>query len=323
MRVFHSLDEARGVFAPSAITIGNFDGVHAGHRELMRTVQRLAAALEARSSVVTFEPHPTMVVAPQRAPKLLTDHEERADLLRDQGIEQLMILPFDATLSQMTPRAFFEDVLLRVLGARAVTVGSNFHFGAGQSGNTGSLLDLGREHGVRIETLPSIRRRGVTISSSEIRRLLAVGNVSMAARLLERPYSLQGSVVRGAGRGRRETVPTLNLETHSIDGRWKALPADGVYITRTSDLEGGGEWNSITNIGYRPTFGGEHLTVETYLLDPLTGEPPRRIRVEFLRRVRAERAFASPAELKEQILRDVGRALTYFRRLRSTTARPA
>jgi riboflavin kinase/FMN adenylyltransferase len=286
-------------------------------------VQSLADDLDARPSVVTFEPHPTMVVARQRAPKLLTGHDERADLLRDQGIAQLMILPFDERLSRMTPRGFFEDVLLQALGARAVTVGSNFRFGAGQSGDTGSLIELGREHQVRIEILPAIRRRGVTISSSEIRRLLAAGNVSMAARLLERPYSLQGSVVSGAGRGRRETVPTLNLETHSIDGRWKALPSDGVYVTRTSDLEEGRAWDSITNIGFRPTFGGEHLTVETYLLDPLEGAAPRRIRVEFLRRVRAERAFANPAELKEQILRDVARAITYFRRLRLTAVRPA
>jgi riboflavin kinase/FMN adenylyltransferase len=323
VRVFHSLGEARGLFGPSAITIGNFDGVHAGHRSLMRHVQALGQSLDAKPSVVTFEPHPTRVVAPERAPKLLTGHDERADLLRVQGVDQLMILPFDEALSRMTPEEFFHDVLLRALGARAITVGENFRFGRKQSGGTETLLQLGREAGVRIDILPALRLRGVTVSSSEVRRLLAAGNVSKAARLLERPYALQGSVVPGEGRGRTQTVPTLNLDTHSIDNVWQALPANGVYITRTTDAEEGCSWPSITNTGYRPTFGGQHLTIETFLLPPLDANPPRRIRVEFLRRVREERQFPGAAELKQQILRDVGRAQAYFRRTRSIALRPA
>jgi riboflavin kinase/FMN adenylyltransferase len=147
-----------------------------------------------------------------------------------------------------------------------------------------------------------------------VRRLLAAGDVRKAARLLERPFALSGQVVGGAGRGRRETVPTLNLEIPSLEIERAALPACGVYVTRTHDLNGTRSWASVTNVGFRPTFGGQHLTIETFLLDPLTGESPERIRVEFFWRLRDERQFPSPEALRAQILLDVGRAQAYFRR---------
>lgn len=323
MKIFRSLDEARGRFGPSAITIGNFDGVHAGHRALMSQVKRLASELALQPSVVTFHPHPTMIVAPERAPKLLTTPEERVALMAAEGIHQVLILPFDLALSQESPETFFHSVLRDALDARAICVGGNFHFGRGQAGSTSSLERMGAETGVRVEILSELRIRGVLVSSSAIRRLLSTGRVSMAARLLERPYALSGSVVGGEGRGRRETVPTLNLDTRSLDGQWQALPANGVYITRTADLATQRGWPSITNIGSRPTFEGKNLTVETYLLEPLEGPAPERIRVEFLRYVRPERQFPGAPELKAQILRDVQRAQAYFRRVRSVTARPA
>lgn len=320
MKIYQGLDMARGVFGPSAVAIGNFDGVHAGHRALLANTVRLARETNSRASVITFHPHPTMIVAPERAPKLLTNHEERAELIRQQGIEQLLILHFHRSLSQLTPEEFFHQVLREALGARAITVGDNFRFGQGQAGNAGTLKELGAGYGIEVEALAPVRRRGVVVSSSEIRNLLARGQVSKAARLLERPYSLSGSVVPGAGRGSRETVPTLNLETHSIDGEWKALPANGVYITRTTCLDTGRLWPSITNNGMRPTFDGRHLTVETFLLAPLEGPGPARIRIEYLRWVRGEKKFASAEDLRAQILRDAGRAQTYFRRLRSALA---
>ena len=173
----------------------------------------------------------------------------------------------------------------------------NFPFGRNQSGNASDAAELGREFGVRIEIVPAVRRRGVIVSSSEIRRLLAAGAVGKAGRLLERPFALTGRVVAGAGRGRRETVPTLNLDIASLALERAALPSSGVYITRTlPDPDTHSQprfWRSITNVGLRPTFGGRHLTVETFLLDPLVGPPPERIHVEFLRRLRDERAFPS------------------------------
>lgn len=315
LHIFRSLDEAAGAFGPSTVTIGNFDGVHAGHRELMRRTVAIAAELGAKPSALTFHPHPTTIVAPERAPRLLTTPDERCALMAAEGIRQVLILPFDQSISQLSPEEFFRQVLIEKLGARAVIVGDNFHFGHGQSGHTADLRALGARFQVRPEIVPLLNIRGARVSSSEIRRLLADGRVSQANRLLERPYAIAGSVVSGEGRGSKETVPTLNLETSSLDDATSALPSPGVYVTRTEDLDADRRWNSITNVGYRPTFDGRHLTIETFLLGELVPPAPRRIRLEFLRRVRAERRFDSSAALRSQILADVAIARAFFRRL--------
>jgi riboflavin kinase/FMN adenylyltransferase len=318
MRIYRSLEEAAPLFAPSALTIGNFDGVHAAHHELMRHVVRLARECGAGPSALTFYPHPAEVLAPERAPLLLSSPAERCSLMERDGIEQVLILPFDERVSSLDPEAFFRQILIDRLGARAVAIGHNFLFGRNQSGDAATMSALGLRFGVRIEIVPAVRRRGLIVSSSEIRRLLAAGDVAKAGRLLERPFALSGHVVGGTGRGRAETVPTLNLELSSLTLQRPALPASGVYITRTSsspDMTPGGPfWRSVTNVGFRPTFGGRNLTIETFLLDPLIGPPPEHIRVEFLWRIREERAFPSAAALRAQILRDVARAETFFRR---------
>ncbi len=319
LRIFRSLDEARGSFPPSAITIGNFDGVHAGHRELMSRTVEIARDLGAKPSALTFHPHPATVVAPERVPLLLTTPDERCALMAAHGIEQVLILPFNRDISVLSPVEFFERVLVEILGARALIVGENFHFGRRQSGHISDLIECGARFGVRTEIVPMLMRRGIQVSSSEIRRLLTEGRISKANRLLERPYSIAGSVVTGQGRGARQTVPTLNLETSSLDDSTSALPAPGVYITRTEDLDSARRWNSITNCGYRPTFDGHHLTIETFVLDRLDPPSPRRIRLEFLRRVRAERRFETAEALKSQILSDVGVAHSFFRRLERFT----
>jgi len=314
MKLFRSLEEARGRFAPSAVTIGNFDGVHAGHRQLLDRVKAIAAELGVKPSALTFHPHPATIVAPARAPRLLTTPDERATLMAAQGIEQVLILPFDRSVATLSPVAFAEHVLRETLGARGVVVGDNFRFGHRQSGNTETLCELGMQFGFEVDVVLPVVRRGLMVSSSEIRRLIGEGSVAKAMRLLERPYSLSGPVVKGEGRGARETVPTLNLATAA-----EVLPADGVYITRTREMGGGRSWASITNIGFRPTFDGQHRTTETFLLEALAGETPTAIAVEFLRRVRGEKKFESADELKAQILRDVDRARAYHRR----AARPA
>jgi riboflavin kinase / FMN adenylyltransferase len=331
MRIFRSLEEARASFAPSAVTIGNFDGVHAAHHQLMRAVVQLARECGARPSALTFTPHPTEVVAPERAPLLLSSPAERCALMEHDGVEQVLILPFDEHIGALDPEAFFREVLLGALGTRAVVVGDNFLFGSRQSGDIGTLRALGEIYGVKVGIVPAVKWRGVRVSSSEIRSQLAAGDVSRAARLLGRPFAVTGRVVAGEGRGRRETVPTLNLEMTSLALERAAVPANGVYITRTSevgdsllgpqrdraDCPPARSWLSVTNVGYRPTFGGHHLTIETFLLDPLEGNAPERIRVEFLRRIRDERAFPNAEALRAQILLDVSRAQAFFRRTAS------
>jgi riboflavin kinase/FMN adenylyltransferase len=244
------------------------------------------------------------VVAPERAPKLLYSLEERRELLRGQGIEEVRVLPFDKKVAAMTPEEFAEGPLR---DAKVIVVGEDFRFGQGRAGDVGTLRRLRFD----VRPLSAVKLRGLTVSSSEVRKRIESGEVSLAGRLLGRPYAISGEIVPGHGIGAKQTVPTLNLRTES-----EVLPANGVYITRTTDIETETHWNSITNIGIRPTFenaGG--LTIETFLLDPLAGAAPKSIRLEFLRRVREERKFDSPEFLRAQILRDVAVAKTYFRRL--------
>jgi riboflavin kinase/FMN adenylyltransferase len=317
-QVFHSIEEAASVVRATAVTIGNFDGLHAGHRCIMRRVVEIAREHDWTPTVLTFSPHPTKVVAPARAPKLLTTTQQRAELMRQEGIENVVVLPFTREIAQLTPEQFVERILARGLHAKAVLVGDNFRFGAGQTGDTHTLARLGPRYGFTVEVVHGVRRRGRMISSSEIRRQIREGNVSLAWRELERPYSVEGVIVPGHGVGSRQTVPTLNLSTEA-----EVLPATGVYITCTEDLDAHQRWDSITNVGYRPTFDGDRLTIETYLLTALDGAAPQRIRLSFLRRVRDERRFRSPEALKAQILKDVSRAQTYFRRCRRWVRRQA
>ncbi len=317
-RVYRGLDEIDHDFGPSALTVGNFDGVHAGHRDVIARVVALARGRGWKPSALTFDPHPARIVAPERAPRLLATTEERVLLMREQGIEQVLILPFTRELAAFTPERFVKEIVVERLDARAVLVGDNFRFGHEHAGDTRLLAELGRRHGFLVEAVPAIRMRGRVVSSSEVRRLIQAGNVALAARLLARPYALAGPVVSGQGIGSKQTVPTLNLAPGA-----EVLPARGVYITRTTEPGGGRRWRSVTNAGTRPTFDGDSVTVETFLLDPLEGESPKAIRVEFLRRLREERRFEDAAALKRQILRDVGRAQTYFRRVAAAGIRPA
>jgi riboflavin kinase/FMN adenylyltransferase len=315
MQVYRSLAELPRDFGPSALSIGNFDGVHFGHRRILRRVREIAAEHGWKASVLTFDPHPTRVVAPGRTPPLLTSPERRAALMSEERIEQVLILPFTRELAMLTPEEFVEQLLVHAMGARAVLVGDNFRFGHRQAGNVAVLAALGRKFGFETEIVPAIAWRGRVVSSSGIRDLIRAGKVSLAARLLQHAYGLEGEVVSGRGVGSRQTVPTLNLAT-----RAEVIPANGVYITRTRDGADGREWNSVTNIGYRPTFGASgELTIETFLLDALAGGTPARIRVEFLWRVREERKFDNPEALREQILKDVRTAQAYFRRVKAWT----
>jgi riboflavin kinase/FMN adenylyltransferase len=309
MRIFRSLAELPDDFGPCAITIGNFDGVHIGHQHILRRVAAMAHENGWKAAAMTFDPHPTKLVAPARAPRLLTTPEQRAILMLAQGIDEVLILPFAPEIAGLTPEEFVSRILSSKCAARAVLVGDNFRFGNRAAGDARALEDLGRSYGFSTEVIHAIFRRGRVISSSEIRQSIEAGHVSLACRMLGRPYALEGRVVPGAGVGSKQTVPTLNLEPTA-----EILPKTGVYITRTHERNSSREWPSITNIGYRPTFNGHGLTIETYLLSALDGESPAEISVEFLRWVREERKFPNPEALKAQILQDVGHAQAYFRR---------
>src|SRR5579871_5780033 len=318
MNVYRSLEQLPPDFGPTALTIGNFDGVHLGHRRILKRVVALARERGWKASVLTFDPHPMRIVAPERAPRLLTTPARRAELMSTEDIEQVLILPFTLELSQRTPEQFVEHLLVERLQARAVVVGENFRFGHRHAGSVQTLSDLGGRFGFEAEVIPAVECRGRIASSSAVRQAIEDGRVALAARLLARPYGLEGEVVKGHGVGSRQTVPTLNLSTPA-----EVIPARAVYLTRTADLDSGRQWNSITNVGYRPTFSSsDELSIETFLLHPLEGPTPLRIRVDFLCHVREERKFETPEALKAQILKDVRVAQAYFRRVKAWRNRP-
>lgn len=293
---------------PVAVAIGNFDGVHLGHRALLARVRDYARENGLASAVLTFDPHPTVVVAPDRVPLMLTSLPERLRLLRETGIDRVEVLAFNKEVSDLTPRGFVSQTLVDRLDARAVFVGENFRFGARKQGSTAVLEALGNEFGFVSQFLPPVRFRGEIVSSSAIRCHLSEGRINRANHLLGRPFALIGPVVSGHGVGSKQTVPTLNLRPDAAQ-----LVPRGVFITETVDRRSSRRWNSITNAGTRPTFNGDELTVETFLLSRFEPPAPEEISVEFRRFVRPERAFADPAALREQIMRDVARANAYWR----------
>ncbi|HMF76331.1 MAG TPA: riboflavin biosynthesis protein RibF [Bryobacteraceae bacterium] len=310
-QVFFSLEAARGSFGPCALSIGNFDGVHLGHQALVAAAKRYAANMRIATAVLLFHPHPTVFVAPTRVPLMICSLEERIRLLIAAGADRVMVLPFNSELARFTPEQFVSQILVGGLRAKGVFVGDNFRFGYQQSGTPATLEQLGNQYEFISYFLRPITFRGQVVSSSLVRRYLLEGRVSLAGRLLGRCFSLDGPVVSGHGIGSKQTVPTLNL--HVADGQ---LTPRGVYVTETEEPSTGRRWQSITNAGVRPTFGGDQLTIETFLLEPLEGNSPQHIRVYFRRFLRAEQTFPDAASLKTQILRDVQRAKIYWNRIR-------
>jgi riboflavin kinase/FMN adenylyltransferase len=318
-RIFHDLAVAHGRFGPAALTIGSFDGVHLGHQQLVRAANQRAAQLGLSSGVVTFDPHPRTVVGDGQAVPLLISVEERVAILADHlsggsesgGVSHILVLPFDTALSHLTPEDFVRQILVEALDTRVVVVGDNFRFGHKQAGTPQLLTALGAAYGFETQFLPHVCYRGETVSSSVIRGHLRRGEVSRAGRLLGRCYAVEGEVIGGQGIGSRQTVPTLNLAA-----RPELLLAHGVYVTEVKDLDDHRVWPAVTNIGTRPTFdGGDSVTIESYLLASFEEPAPRRIRVEFHRRIRDERKFPDATALRSQILLDVSRAKAYWRRL--------
>lgn len=306
MRVVRDLSELREPLPRSAVTIGNFDGIHLGHRELLARVVNSARELEATSVVVTFDPHPAQVLAPERAPRILTPLVAKTRLIEREGIDLLMVLRFTREMSLLSPAEFAASILVGKLHAAVVHVGSNFRFGHQRAGDTSALAELGRKSGFRVETLPMIKLRGHRVSSSQIRQFLADGRVVIAGRMLGRPYAVNGDITAGEGVGREQTVPTLNLGPVE-----QLLPKIGVYVTRT--LVGGTLYDSVTNVGHKPTFGHHRLTVESFLLDFRGRIDAQEMQVEFLYRLRDEIRFPNAEALKQQIQQDVQRSLKFFR----------
>lgn len=314
MRVVRDLSELHDPLHKSAVTIGNFDGIHLGHRELLGRVVHSAGELEGTSVVVTFDPHPAQVLAPEHAPKILTPLPLKAKLIEQEGIKLLVVLRFNRELSMLTPEEFVSSILVEKLRAAVVHVGSNFRFGHQRAGDTTLLAELGRKSGFRVDTLPMIKVRGHRVSSSQVRHFLSNGHVGIAGRMLGRPYVVSGTIVTGEGVGKKKTVPTLNLGPVE-----QQLPKKGVYITRTRVA--GALHDSVTNVGHKPTFGHHRLTVETFLLNFRGEVEAEEMEIEFLHRLRDEIRFPDAEALKLQIQRDVQKSLKFFRLAKRLSAK--
>jgi phosphoribosyl 1,2-cyclic phosphate phosphodiesterase len=295
----------------SVLAIGNFDGIHLGHQAILRAAVERAHAIDAVSTALTFDPSPRKVLRPETAPLRLSTNAQRMEWFAVLGLEAAVVLPFTLELARLSPEEFVAQILMRDLHVQAVLVGENFRFGHQQAGDVTLLKELSKKHGFEVITIPPVVYRGEVVSSTIIRREVAAGDVSHAARLLGRPFVLTGEVVTGTGTGRRFTFPTLNLAAEQ-----ELLPARGVYITRTC-LEGETRSHrSVTNVGMRPTFNGLSLGVETHLLDFQPASQPKRIEVRFWKRLREEKKFSGPEELRAQIARDIAAANKFFSRLR-------
>ncbi|MGC2697284.1 MAG: bifunctional riboflavin kinase/FAD synthetase [Candidatus Angelobacter sp.] len=307
MKIFRALEEVPADFGPTIVSVGNFDGIHCGHQHVLQEMVRRARETGAKAVVVTFEPHPFRILRPDVIPRLITPLPIKERLLAQTGLDALLETPFTRDFSMTSAEDFARNVLAGKLHAKEVHEGDNFHFGHKAQGTSASLKELGRQFGFNVRVYPVMMVRGIPVSSSQVRALLTAGRVHLAQRLLGRIFSITGAPGRGRGYGHKYTVPTINLSRYD-----DLVPGNGVYLTCTRvDNE---TFNSVTNVGLRPTFGDESFAIETHLLNfhPLDVTAQTEVEISFLRWQRPEIKFPSIDALKEQIGKDVRRAQRYF-----------
>lgn len=308
-QVFRSIAEVSRGFGPTVAAVGVFDGVHLGHREILAAVAAEARKTDSRALAITFDPHPEQFLRPAQAPRLITPLAERLRLLAETGIDAVLVLRFDADLANLEPREFVEQILVGAFGVRSVHEGRNFRFGRGAIAGVEELAAMGAEFGFAAHVHEAVRVRGLEVSSSAVRALVSAGDVRRARWMLGRPFTVLSTPAAGRGIGTRLLVPTVNLASYQ-----GLLPAFGVYATRLKvDSR---EFQAVTNVGNRPTFGEASFAVESHILnfEPVELGERTRLELEFLLRLRGERQWPSPEALKAQIMKDVAQARRYFQR---------
>ncbi len=290
-----SLDLSQG----SCVTIGNFDGVHNGHRKLIARMMSKAASAHLAGIVVTFDPHPLRVLAKEHAPVFITDHEKKLDLLAALGVDLTLTLEFTHALAAMEPEDFIHDILVAGLHLKELVVGYDYSFGKERKGHFALLTKLGEKYGFSCERLEPVIIDGAIVSSTRIRDMLTAGDVWGVRTLLDRFYVIRGTVVRGMNRG----GALLGFPTANLQVRDELLPAPGVYAVWV-EVEGS-TYKGVTNIGCNPTFGEQALSVETHIVDFDRDIYHCELRLSFVHRLRDERAFANVSDLVLQIHNDV------------------
>jgi riboflavin kinase / FMN adenylyltransferase len=284
---------------PTAVTIGNFDGVHVGHQRILWEVTESARSANAMSAVLTFYPHPTRILRPDATPGLLETLPQRLAEFEKLGIDAALVLKFDNELAKESAETFARSYLVEALRARSVLVGANFRFGHKQAGDVKLLTELGREGGFVVQVIEPVVLDGVVVSSSAIRNALREGRVEEAARMLGSPFALEGNIQGGTGLGRQLVVP-----------KQETLPKNGVYATEA--VVGGKSYKAVTNVGVRPTFDGQRLAIESHLFDFSEALTSGAMTVKFLARLRDEQKFFGPDALRAQVLKDMEEAKALF-----------
>lgn len=288
------------------IALGVFDGVHRGHQHIFRLVRERAQRIGGTPVAYTFDPHPVKILAPEFCPPMINTLPQKIELIRREGIREVIVEKFTRAFSRQTPEGFFEKTIVRRLGAAELFVGYNFTFGIHRSGTTEHLETLAEKAGIRVTVVDAFFWKETLISSTEIRQMLSRGNVAAAEGLLGRPYFIEGKVIHGRGIGGKE----LGIHTANLRSENDLILPTGVYITYAEVA--GKKFKSVTNIGPNPTFGAVPLSIETHLLAFRRTIFGKRIRLEFLRKIREEIAFASPRDLATQIQNDIRIAMKHF-----------
>jgi riboflavin kinase/FMN adenylyltransferase len=307
---YRSIEEIPATLGPTVASIGNFDGVHVGHRLILSVAVEEARALGIRAIAITFDPHPEQFLRPAQAPLLLTPVTERLRLLATTGIDAVVILPFNEALARLTAREFVQQILVDKLQIHSLHEGGNFRFGLHAAAGVNELREFGAEFGFSVHIHSPVSVRAGEVSSSAIRALLTAGNLSRARQMLGRSFAVRSTPARGRGIGTRLLVPTVNLAPY--DG---LLPAFGVYVTHL--MVGERRFQAVTNIGNRPTFGQDSFAVESHILDfePVDLNENTPLELEFLLRLRPEIVWPNPEALKAQIYKDVAKAKKFFQRI--------
>jgi riboflavin kinase / FMN adenylyltransferase len=298
--LFRSLDELTPAVRGGAVTVGNFDGVHRGHAQIIKRLRERAREAGGPAVVFTFDPHPVRLLRPESAPPPLTWTDRKAALLAELGVDAMVSYPTDEALLNLTAREFFDRILRGALDARALVEGTNFNFGHGRAGTIDVLRQFAAGAGITLEAVAPITLEGDVVSSSRVRKLVAAGLVDEARRLLTRPYRIRGVVRHGASRGAKIGFPTANL-----DGIDTLLPGPGVYAGYA--VAGATRLPAAVNVGSNPTFGEQALKIEAHLLDFHGNLYGTLVELDFLSRLRDVRPFGSLDELKAQLAQDVAR----------------
>jgi len=301
MDVIRDLENIPKDLKYSLITIGNFDGIHLGHQQIFQRLITEAKEKNRKSVVITFEPHPQKVIHPERRPFfLLTPLEEKLDFMASLGIDVAVVITFSPEFARITAEDFVRTVLWDKLRLQKIFIGYDYAFGNNKEGNAGFLEKFGEELGFQVEEISAVTIDGIIASSTNIRLAILEGNVGRAARMLDRPYTLHGAVVKGYRRGTGIGFPTANIKSE------KVIPGIGVYVI-IAEIDGI-RYQGVLNIGYNPTFGNEELSTEVHLLDFQGDIYGKEIGISFIDRLRDERKFESSEKLVEQISRDIERA---------------